>query len=321
MADLNQNNPLLAEYLIQNSIWWIETGGLSGIRMDTEVYPFKDFMTKWANRVHEEYPDFTLLGETWVQYVPFVAFFEGNGKISGDFNSGLNSVTDFPLYFAIKDALNQKDTWTEGLLRLYYILGQDFLYNNPNNNTIFIDNHDVDRYFTAVGENFDKFKTGIVLLFTLRGIPVMQFGTEILMVGREYEGHGKMRKDFPGGWVGDKSDAFTSKGRTAQQNEAFDFVQKIALWRKGNSTVSCGKFLHFIPENNVYVYFRYNDSSAVMILINNHDTEERTVDCSRFAEILSKYSKGKEIISGKEISDLKSIKIAKKSALIIELMH
>jgi glycosidase len=287
--------------------------------MDTEPYPYLDFLGQWAKRVHEEYPDFTLLGETWAQNVPFIAYFEGDSKISGDFNSGLNCITDFSMAFAMKYAPNEKETWTDGLFKVYYIAAQDFLYRNPYNNVIFLDNHDVDRYYTAVGENLEKFKMGISMLYTMRGIPVLQYGTEILMTGEEGKGHGKMRQDFLGGWAEDKMNKFEASGRTKEQNEAFDFIKKIVNWRKTNEAVTKGKFLHFIPENNVYVYFRYTENKAVMIIINNNDEEERTVDCSRFSEILSKYKSGTEIISGTEIEKLDTIKINKKSTLIIDL--
>ncbi len=319
MPDMNQHNPYLANYLIQNSLWWIEFSGIDGIRMDTEVYPYLDFMSDWAKRLHSEYPDITLLGETWVQNVPFVAYFEGESKISGNFNSGLNSITDFPMFYAIKDAPNQYDSWTDGLLKVYYVAAQDFLYRNPYNNVIFLDNHDVDRYYTAVGENLEKFKMGISMLYTMRGIPVLQYGTEILMTGEEGKGHGKMRQDFLGGWAEDKMNQFETSGRTKDQNEVFDFIKKIVNWRKSNEAVTKGKFLHFIPENNVYVYFRYTENKAVMVVLNNNNDEERTVDCSRFSEILSKYKSGTEIISGTEIVNLNQIKIHKKSALIIDL--
>jgi glycosidase len=319
MPDLNQHNSFLAQYLIQNSLWWIEFSGIDGIRMDTEPYPYLDFMATWAKRIHEEYPDFTLLGETWLQNVPAVAYFAGDSKISGDFNSGLNSVTDFPMFFSLKDAMNENDSWTGGLAKIYYTASQDFLYQNPNNNVIFLDNHDIDRFYTSVGENLEKFKMGIALLFTMRGIPVMQYGTEILITGAAGKGHGKMRKNFTGGWAEDKKNAFEQTGRTKEQNEAFDLIKKIANWRKNNEAVTKGKFLHFVPDNNVYVYFRYTENKAVMVILNNNDKESRTIDCARFAEILSKYKTGTDIISDTKFNTFDKITIPKKSAMIIDL--
>ncbi len=314
----NQNNPYLATYLIQNSIWWIEFADLDGIRMDTQPYPYKDFMSNWAKRVLEEYPDFTLLGETWLQKPAFTAYFSGNSPISGNYNSHLSSVTDFPLYYATRDAFNQNDGWTTGLYSIYYVLAQDFLYGNAYNNVIFLDNHDLDRYFTSVGEDINKFKMGLAFLLTSRGIPMLYYGTEILTTGNEHKGHGHIRTDFPGGWKEDKANAFTEEGRTKEQNEIYNYIKKIADWRKTNKAITEGKLLHFVPENNVYVFFRYTKNEAVMVLLNNHNTKKRTVDCKRFNEILKDYSTGKDIISG-EIYNLDKIEISKKSALIIEL--
>jgi len=319
MPDLNQNNKYLATYLIQNSIWWIEYADLDGIRMDTQPYPYKEFMSEWAKQVMTEYPTISLLGETWLQKVPFTAYFQGDSPISGDYNSHLQSTTDFPLYYAIKDALNEEEGWTSGLLKLYYVLAQDFLYADANKNVIFMDNHDLDRFYTSVGEDINKLKMGIAFLLTTRGIPMFYYGTEILTSGQEHKGHGHIRTDFPGGWASDKANAFTEKGRTKDQNEIFNFTKKIANWRQTNKAVTEGKLIHFLPENNTYVYFKYTENEAVMVILNNHNSESRTIDCSRFNEILKDYSSGKDIISDKKIDNFKEITISKKSAMIIEL--
>jgi len=217
MPDLNQHNPFLANYLIQNSIWWINYADLDGIRMDTYPYPFKDFMSDWAERVHHEFPDITLLGETWLHKVPYTAYFQANSSISGNYNSHLDCITDFPLYYATKAAFNEKEGWKEGLLRIYNIFAQDFLYAKPENNVIFLDNHDLDRYFSDMGKDLNKFKLGITVLLTARGIPVLYYGDEILKTGFEYQGHGHIRTDFPGGWKDDKLNAFTKEGRKEEQ--------------------------------------------------------------------------------------------------------
>jgi glycosidase len=319
MPDLNQNNPFLAEYLIQNSIWWIEFAGLDGIRMDTYPYPFKEFMTKWTERVHKEYPDITLLGETWLQKPAFTAYFSENNSISGNYNSGLNSVTDFPLYYATRDAFNQQDGWSEGLASIYYILAQDFLYGNPYNNLIFLDNHDLDRYYTSVGKDIKKMKMGLAVLLTMRGIPMLYYGTELLTEGEEHKGHGYIRTDFPGGWKEDKINAFNEEERTFEQNDSYNYIKTIATWRKTSKPVTEGKFMHFVPENNVYVYFRYTNNEAVMFILNNHPSEKRLINTNRFSEILNNYSTGINILT-KEITDIKkSIEIQSKSAIILEL--
>ena len=319
MPDLNQHNPYLANYLVQNSIWWIEYAGLDGIRMDTHPYPFKDFMSDWAKRVREEYPDITLLGETWLQKPAFTAYFSENSPISGGYNSHLNSVTDFPLYYATRDAFNQNETWTEGLLSIYYIIAQDILYGNANNNVIFLDNHDLDRFYTSVGKDMNKLKMGLTFLLTSRGIPMLYYGTELLTTGGENQGHGFIRTDFPGGWVNDTNNAFIKEGRTEAQNEIFNYIKEVAAWRKSNKAITEGKLMHFIPENNVYVYFRYTDNEAVMVMINNHNTESRTVDLNRFGEILNSYTVGKFIPTNETVDLSKPLDVPKKSAIIIEL--
>jgi glycosidase len=319
MPDMNQNNPYLAEYLIQNSIWWIEYADLDGIRMDTHPYPFKEFMAEWAKRVHEEYPDITLLGETWLQKPAFTAYFSGNSPVSGDYNSNLNSTTDFPLYYASSYAFNEEDTWTEGIARLYYILAEDFLYGNAYNNVIFLDNHDLSRYFTSVGEDLRKMKMGIAFLLTTRGIPMIYYGTEILKTGHEHTGHGHIRTDFPGGWPDDEKNAFSKEGRSHEQNEIFNYIKKIADWRKTNKAISKGKLLHFVPQNNVYVYFRYTNDDAVMVLLNNHKSEKKFVHTDRFSEILKNYTIGKNIVTGSSINLSEKIEVDSKSALILEL--
>jgi glycosidase len=319
MPDLNQNNSFLASYLIQNSIWWIETADLDGIRMDTQPYPFKEFMAEWAKQVHDEYPDITLLGETWLQQPSITAYFSGNSPISGDYDSGLDCVTDFPLYYSTRDAFNQNDGWDTGLADIYYTLAQDFLYGNAYNNVIFLDNHDLDRYYSSVGEDSDKLKMGLSLLMTMRGIPMIYYGTEIMTKGQEHQGHGFIRTDFPGGWNNDKVNAFKPEGRTEKQYEIYSFIKTLADWRKNNKPVTEGKLLHFVPENNVYAYFRYTQDEAVAVFLNNHDTDEKIVNLKRFNEILKNYSIGINIIT-KEENDLSQIlKIPNESAIILEL--
>ena len=202
--------------------------------------------------------------------------------------------------------------------RLYNIFAQDFLYAKPENNVIFLDNHDLDRYFSDMGKDLNKFKLGITVLLTARGIPVLFYGDEILKTGFEYQGHGHIRTDFPGGWKDDKLNAFTKEGRTNKQNEAFNFITKIADFRKTSISLTEGKMLQFVPENNTYVYFRYTDNEAVMIILNNNDKESRTIDMSHFSEILKYYKSGTDIITGRRFN-LDKIKINKKSALMLEL--
>jgi len=319
MADFNQKNKYLANYLIQNSIWWIEYSGIDGIRMDTYPYPDKDMMAEWTRRVFAEYPNFNIVGETWVQKVPFAAYWQKDSKISGNYNSMLPSLTDFPLYSAINKAFNEKEGWTEGMARLYYVLAQDFLYPDPDNLLVFADNHDLDRVFSSLNKDIRKFKMAMAFLLTVRGIPQIYYGTEILMDGFSSQGHGFIRKDFPGGWKNDKVNSFTANGRSALQNEAFDYLQNILNWRKNQAVISRGELKHFIPEEGVYVYFRYIENKTVMIILNNNEEADKDLNTSRFDECIRGYKTGFDIISHKQIDNLKNIHVPAKSAMIIEL--
>lgn len=318
MPDLNQNNPYLANYLIQNLLWWIEYSGIDGLRMDTQPYAEIDFVTRLAQRITLEYPDFTILGETWLQKVALTAFFQQNSPVSKDYNSHIPTNTDFPLYYAIKTGLNQEDGWTTGLAQIYYVLARDFLYSDSFKNVIFLDNHDLDRFYSSVGEDLNKFKMGIGILLTMRGIPMMYYGDEIIMTGLEHTGHGNIRKDFPGGWEDDKRNAFTKEGRTEKENKAFDFIRTLAQWRKTSDAVANGVLTHFVPENNTYVYFRHTEDEAVMVILNNHPKESRNLDGARFNEVLDRFEEGKNVITGETISDKSSFNIDAKSVEIIE---
>jgi len=281
MADLNQDNKLMSNYLIQNSIWWIEYGGLDGIRQDTYPYPFKNFMAKWMKRVLEEYPDFNVVGESWLSYPPAVAYWLNNNTNKDGYRSNLTNVFDFPLMYAVSKAFNEKEGWSTGTSQLYEILSQDFVYSNPNNVVIFADNHDGDRFFSKIDNDINKFKLAMAFIMTTRGIPQIYYGTEVLMTGEEHKGHGDIRKDFPGGWDGDDKDAFTKEGRTVEQNEAFNFLKRLLNWRKSNPVIQFGKLTHYIPEDGVYVYFKTLNNSTVMVMLNNSSEKKRLI-CQDF---------------------------------------
>ena len=318
MADLNQDNELMANYLIQNSIWWIELTGIDGIRQDTYPYPDKDFMSRWMERVLNEYPDFNVVGEVWLSYPVAVAYWLKNNRNFDGYHSHLTNAFDFPLMYAISKAFNEKDGWATGTSELYEILSQDFVYSHPENLVVFADNHDGDRFYSKVGKDIRKFKLAMAFLMTTRGIPQIYYGTEILMTGEEHNGHGDIRKDFPGGWPNDVHNAFTAQGRTKEQNEAFDFLKKLMNWRKNSEVIHTGKLTHYIPQDGVYVYFRYTGDESVMVLLNNTE-ENKTVNLSRFAENLKGYSKGHSVMDDKTFENLDSIVVAAKSPLIVEL--
>ena len=318
MPDLNQQNKYLANYFIQNTIWWIEFSGIDGIRLDTQPYADKDMVANWAQAIFTEYPDFMILGEAWLQKIPITAYWQKSSRNFDGYSSNIPVITDFPLHYAITQAFHEEQTWTDGMAKLYYVLAQDFMYENPENTLVFLDNHDVNRIYSNLNRSMDKLKMAIAFQLTTRGIPSVYYGTELLMEGFEHEPHGKMRADFPGGWKDDKTNAFTSEGRTDDQNEIFNYYSKILQWRKSKDVIHSGKLIHFIPEHNVYVYFRTNDKETVMVMLNNNERAEK-INTKKFAEILRNYSEGTEIITGEKLPNLENIEIPKKSAMIIEL--
>ncbi len=319
MADLNQNNPLMANYLIQNSIWWIEYLDLDGIRQDTYPYPYKDFMATWMETLLNEYPNYNVVGEVWLSYPQAVAYWLENDNNKDGFHSHLTNVFDFPLMYAITNSLNQDNGWSSGIAQLYELLSQDYVYSDPNKLVLFADNHDGDRLYSKLGEDLSKFKMAMTMLYTLRGIPQLYYGTEILMTGYEHQGHGFIREDFPGGWEDDTIDAFTSEGRTDEQNIAFNFVKHLMNWRKTNMAVQQGKLTHFIPEDGVYVYFREFEDECVMVVLNN-SKDDKSVDLSRFTEITKNYSNAKSVMDRTYLDKLDSVKVKAKSPMVFELL-
>lgn len=318
MPDLNQRNPFMARYLIQNSIWWIEYVGLAGIRMDTYPYPDPEMMAEWTREVMTEYPHFNIVGEEFNVNPVQVAYWQ-KGKVNPDgYRSYLPSLMDFPLQDAIVKAFSEKEGWSEGINRLYDMLALDFLYSDPQNLVVFADNHDTERFFTAIREDFSKFKMAMAYLMTTRGIPQVYYGSDILMTGRKSDGDGNLRKDFPGGWAGDKVNAFTGEGLTAQQKEAQQYLKKLITWRKGKEVIHQGKMLHYIPKEGVYAFFRFSEKENIMVILNNN-TEDKPFNISHYREGLKGATKGYEVISDKTINDLSSLKIPGHSAMIVEL--
>lgn len=317
MPDLNQVNPLLSTYLIQNSLWWIGYAGLDGIRMDTYPYPDKEFMAKWARTVLEEFPGFYLVGEVWISAVPTTAYWQA-GMVNRDgYQSFLPSLTDFPFHGAVPSALNEKDGWDTGLARLYFLLSQDFLYPDANNLLTFLDNHDVTRFFNTVGKNPDKFRLGLTFLLTTRGIPQLYYSTELMMDG-DAASHPDIRRDFLGGWPGDAANAFTGVGLSQEQKDAFEFTKRLLNWRKSNPTFKGGRIIHFVPENNVYVYFRIKDQNRVMVILNASE-KEVNLPTERYKEGLTGASSATDVITGKSIVNLSTITIGPRSGLVLEL--
>jgi len=317
MPDMNQKNPFLAKYLIQNSIWWTEYVGLEGIRQDTWPYPDKNMMSDWTKELLEEYPDFNVVGEEWTTNPAIVSYWQ-KGKINQDgYKNYAPSMMDFPLQSAVSEGLRNQESFDFGLIQIYNALANDFLYPDPYKLTIFPDNHDMSRFYVQMGEDVNLLKMGVAFYLTARGIPQIYYGTEILMRHDGSE-HGDIRADFPGGWAGDKVNAFTGEGLSDAAKDMQKYEANIQNWRKNATVIHDGKFMHFVPENGTYTYFRYTNDEAVMVILNKNQ-EEKTVDTARFKEVISGYKSGKEIISGQQLSDISSVKVPARSAVIVEL--
>ena len=315
MPDVNQSNPLVSTYLIQNFLWWVESTGLDGYRIDTYPYSEPKFLMDWGKAIGEEYPKLALFGEAWEGSEAEQAFFAQNifPPVNG-FKSNLPGVLDFQICFAIGDIL--KDANGGDLNKLYRALQGDWMYTDATRNVPFLDNHDMSRFYSVIGEDFAKYKMGLAWLLTLRGTPQLYYGTEVLMKNFS-DPDGKVREDFPGGWAGDKTNYFVS--RPGQPGEAFDYVSKLANYRKSHPVLSSGKLMQFIPQDGVYTYFRYTDGGECVMVIANSTKEAKTVDGTRFAERTSGFATGVDVVSGAVISDLKTLKVPAHTAWVVEL--
>jgi glycosidase len=317
MPDVNQQNAMFAKYLIQNSLWWIEYAGIDGIRMDTYMYPDKKFMTVWANTVLEEYPGFNILGEVWLNTIPATAYWQKGSRNTDGYQSGLPCLTDFPLYGAIPKALTEAPGWDTGITRLYEIIAQDAAYPDAAGNLVFLDNHDVTRFYRSIGNDLSKLKMALIFQMTTRGIPQLYYGTEILMDG-DAGNHSELRKDFPGGWADDQINVFSRRGLTADQISTIDFMKKLLNWRKSKTVIHTGKLTQYIPKDNIYVYFRSNGAETVMVVMNRNDMSKK-LDTRRFAENMQGFTSAKNVMSDENLGNISSIELAPNSAIILEL--
>ncbi|HEY9116912.1 MAG TPA: cyclomaltodextrinase C-terminal domain-containing protein, partial [Roseivirga sp.] len=310
----------LADYLIQNTLWWIEYSGIDGIRMDTYVYPYQEYMARWASEVLKAYPKFNIVGESWVETVAHESYWQKDlpGENDG-YDSKLPSVTDFQIHFAIRDAFNSPFGWESGIMKLYYALSQDRLYSDPMKNVIFLDNHDIGRIYSTLGEDPRNLKMAYAYLMTTRGIPQVYYGTELAFKqGPGNWGDGAKRAEMPGGWNGDSRSVFTKEGRTTDENDMHAFVTKITNWRKTSDAVKHGKLLHFVPENNVYVFFRYTDKDRVMVIVNMNDTEIK-VSRQKHIEMLRGYTFGMDVVTGKNFALDKDFSVPGKTTTVLSL--
>jgi neopullulanase len=317
MPDLNHSNPYVANFLIQHALWTVEEFGVDGWRIDTYIYNDLEFMNRCNQALMDEYPDISIFGETWVHGVAAQAYFTQH-TIDTKFKSNLLGVTDFQTnMYGIMNAINEPFGWTNGVNKLYQTIAQDFLYKDPMRNVVFLDNHDLSRFFSVVGEDIGKQKWGIAWLLTTRGVPQLYYGTEILMKGfTNPDGH--VRKDFPGGWAGDKANKFTAEGRTADENEVFNWTKALANFRKNSSAIKTGKLTQYTPEDGVYVYFRHDANQTVMCVMNSND-KEVTVDVKRFAENIKSFTTGKEVATGKSFDVVDKLTVPKQYLLVMAL--
>jgi glycosidase len=321
MPDMNLSNSMVLTYLIQNSIWWIEYAQLDGIRMDTYPYPEKEAMSEWLKALNVEYPDFNVVGEVWITNTSKLCYWQKNAPNRDGFNTNLPTLMDFPLTEAIQKAFNEEDGYDTGLSRIYNVIADDFLFPDPDNKVIFAENHDWARIFEFLGNDINKMKMAMTLVSTMRGIPQFYYGSELLMTGNSSRSHAEIRKDFPGGWKNDSINAFRAEGRTNNQNEMIDYLTKLLNYRKNQPALQFGQLIQFIPENNVYAYFRIYGDQGVMIVFNNHPSEIRKIDIKRYAEILENFKTGFDIFLQQMYNDFSQITIPAKSCKIIELRH
>ena len=317
MPDPNQQNPYVRNYITQSHIWWVEYAGVDAFRLDTYAYNDLDYMAEWAKAIKAEYPNLNSFGETWVQGVPSQTYFTEGNVVNQGFDSGLDGVTDFQALWAVNEALNGKFGWTDGVVRLYNTLAYDYQYKDATKNVVFLDNHDLNRFYSVVNEDFSKYKSGIAWVLTTRGIPQFYYGNEILMTGTTTP-DGKVRLDFKGGWPEDKVNKFTAAGRTEKENEAFNYVRKLATYRKNNEVLQTGKMMQFVPQDGVYVYFRYNADKTVMMLMNGEE-KEVAVSTARFAERTSGFTQAVNVATDEVLADISKIKIPAKTTLVLEL--
>lgn len=318
MPDLNQRNPLLATYLIQNSLWWVEYAGLTGIRTDTYSYSDKDFLARWSARMLAEYPHLNMVGEEWSGN-PLVVSYWQKGKVNQDgYVSSMPSMMDFPLSEALRASLVAKDENDDGLMHMYQTLAQDSAYPNPGNLVIFEGNHDMSRLISQLGDDPDLARMALVYIATMRGIPQFLYGTEILASSAAQRDDGQVRSDFPGGWQGDKINAFTGVGLNDRQVAMQQFVRTLLNWRKHAPAIHHGKLMHYVPENGTYVYFRFDAASKVMVVLNKN-TKAIELDTARFHEMLAPQASGTDIFTGKTHALAHALTLPARSVMVLEI--
>lgn len=316
LPDLNLSNPMVANFLIQHAIWSVEEFGFDGFRIDTYKYCDEQFANRMNTAIATEFPALTTFVEAWGNTEAENAYFQTN-NLQIPFKHNAQGGLDFPLCFAMLTGMNQPFGWTEGVNRVYMSLAQDFVYKNPLDNCIFLDNHDLDRVYSVIGEDWTKMKWGLNWLLTLRGIPQIYYGTEILMKNFKNPTDAEVRLDFPGGWPGDPVNKFSAEGRTEKENEAYNYISKLAQFRKKSSALTTGKTMQFIVRNGVYIYFRYDDKQTIMVITNTSDRPFKP-DWSMYKERVGSFTRAKDIQTG-TVKTLEGFEIGGKESWVMEM--
>ena len=318
MPDLNQRHPLLATYLIQNSVWWVEYANLSGIREDTYSYADKHFLAAWSKRLISEYPNFNIVGEEWSANPVVVSYWQKGKHNSDGYQSFTPSMMDFPLYYALLAALTEEEAWDKGWVKLYEALGNDVIYPDPTNLVLFEGNHDTARLFSLLNKDKDLYQMAMIYLLTAPRIPQLYYGTEILKQSPKQRDDGLVRSDFPGGWAGDSVNAFTGQGLSQAQLQAQQLVKTLANYRKNNTVLQRGQMKHFSPADGIYSYVRYQNNKQLWVFFNKN-AEAKTVDLKRYSELMPANARFKDVLTGKTISTQGKLDLPARGSLMLEL--
>lgn len=318
MPDLNQKNPHLAKYLIQNSIWWIEYAGIDGIRQDTYPYADADMMRRWCKEVMTEYPDFNIVGEAWMNFTIGSAYWQKGSRLNFGEDTGLKTVMDFNLMDIAGKAFGEETGDGSGLHDIFMHMCYDYVYADIFHVLRFLENHDTDRFLKEMPTSLNAFKQAVTFLLTIPGIPQLYYGQELLMNGTKSKSDGYVRRDVPGGWPGDKANWFEASGRSDIQNEAWTFMQKILKWRQGNEVISKGSMKHFMLNQGVYVYQRSYNGKSVLVVMNG-SSKNVVLPLDRYAEVLQGKASGMDVISGKSVVLDKELKLSPKEILLLEM--
>ncbi|MBS1503700.1 MAG: glycoside hydrolase family 13 protein [Bacteroidetes bacterium] len=314
MADMNENNPYVQHFLTQNHIWWIEYAGVDGLRLDTYPYNDPEYMAQWAVDVKAQFPHLSIFGEVLATEPVVEAYFTEGNTINRGFDTHLPGVTDAAIKDGIYDAVMG---WNGGVMRLYELLAQDFLYKDPTRNVVFLDNHDMSRVLSMVKEDVTSYKSAFAMLMTMRGVAQMYYGDEILM--KNYSNpDGLVRSDFPGGWPGDKDNKFVASGRSNKENDAFNYVRTLANYRKNTPALQTGKLMQYLPEHGIYVYFRYDKQKTVMVVFNSQD-KEQAITTDRYSERINGALKARNVVTDETV-ELSKLMVPAKTALVLEIL-